>query len=678
MAKFPVTFGKRKSATSNADPDGQVSSFRVLERTEVAGVKSFDGGSGLGRPIATTVRPYSQVNMVADEDNMFANLQINRASGSSNTTKTASTDTSSRHSAVSTTPSSATPSADPNHAQILDDARIARKPLAADSAPLQASKSGSGFLNRAGRTFSFGSKKTLPLVPGDTPPPTATPPKLDEDEFNLDLGGDFGKMFNGFDKRASVATIRNGPPQSLQPLQPRSLTDNRPSPSAQPNSMRPPPSPHSVNSDHSSDGLLLSSNAERPSLFSRHTGTPVQKLNRPADIIEDENAMLLKESLAASKFLTAPGARATQTSRARQDDERINSPAWKADHGGNEDNLFDNNLLHSTRVAHRYVSRPPSPPRNRVMTPAQFEQYKQEKERTSGTKANVEGEAKDDEDEENYEDDEDDIERSRQAAKQRKKQEAHMTVYRQQMMKVTGESANPLPRPPLATSATAPVLVTASDGSDEDEEIPLAILAAHGFPNKNRPPARLNNAASNPNIRSSMMAGGGQPSRPLADNGSASSGVTAGRSSQLPAFARNLPQDPFVGAGLVRNATRESMAFAGGAPAPASQSTLPPGGLVGVIANEERSRALRRGSPNVDSKLINGVNGPPVGFDPITAQPRGSNQSVMRPQFAFKEMAMPRQSRLLNEAISAYLDDIAQCRKHHMMRCVEFQPCRGL
>jgi len=79
MAKFPVAFGKRKSAANKEHVDGQVSSFRVLERTEVGEVKPFDSGSGLGRPITTTtVRPYSQVDMLAEEDNMFTSLKINR------------------------------------------------------------------------------------------------------------------------------------------------------------------------------------------------------------------------------------------------------------------------------------------------------------------------------------------------------------------------------------------------------------------------------------------------------------------------------------------------------------------------------------------------------------------------------------------------------------------------
>ena len=68
----------------------------------------------------------------------------------------------------------------------------------------------------------------------------------------------------------------------------------------------------------------------------------------------------------------------------------------------------------------------------------------------------------------------------------------------------------------------------------------------------------------------------------------------------LPAFARKLPQDPYYGASIVNPANRETLGLNGGAPPPRGLTPpgLPPGGLVGVIAGEERARALRRGSPN--------------------------------------------------------------------------------
>jgi hypothetical protein len=466
---------------------------------------------------------------------------------------------------------------------------------------------------------------------------TATPPKIDDQEFSLDLGSDFGKMFTGFDKRASVATVRDD--QKRASLGPRSLTAgrlNQPTPIRVDRTSKIESAPYSWSSQHSNENLLPSSNSNNgspstdlPPPVPRHGSPLAFKSGRPADIMEDEDAKLLKESLAASKFLGAP----PPTTRYRRHEDTLSSSNWKNDRKGDDDNLFDSSLTSASKIASRYVSRPVSPPRNKVMTPAQFEQYRQDKERRAISPVDSVKETNQlsaDDDEDNYEDDEDDIEKSRQAAKQRRKQEAHMAVYRQQMMKVTGESAGFTPsRPSLQLSMTTPNLVVPpgpqtgiSDGSDEDEEVPLAILAAHGFPSKNRAPSRLSTMNSNPNLRASMMAPP-QPQRPGSSMGEASSGGNGNnRASHLPAFARNLPQDPFLGAGLVNAPVRESLTFGGGSPAANPQ--LPPGGLIGVIANEERSRAMRRGSPQIENQnyMPGGANNFPASqFDPVGGIP---------------------------------------------------------
>ena len=484
---------------------------------------------------------------------------------------------------------------------------------------------------------------------------TATPPKIDDQEINFDLGGDFGKMFTGFDKRASVATVRDDGQRGA----PRSLTSGRVNqpPPALAAGNKPPHSPFSTTSNNSNDELLGNSSPlfdsphHRPPQVPRHGSPLMQKSNRPSDIIEDEDTGFLKDSLAATKFLggnsSGQGAgryRRNEDSSSSWRDPLERKPLPSRFDKEKDDNMFDSSLVSSARAVHRYVARAPSPPRNRVMTPAQFERFKQEKERTSGPDTGKASQSKadddDDDEEDNYEDDEDEMEKSKQAAKQRKKQEAHMAVYRQQMMKITGESANGAPRPGLPTSVSAPVIggqtptpgQGGSDGSDEDEEIPLAILAAHGFPGKNRPPTRLSSVGSNPNLRASMMTPNPQlqPPKPAGENPEARS-----RASHLPAFARNLPQDPFVGAGLVRNQTRESLALGGGAaatqPTSAAQAPLPPGGLVGVIASEERSRAMRRGSPQLDNmKYAN--NGaaydPMAGISPHAMYGTGSSPSM--------------------------------------------------
>ncbi|KAL9641025.1 MAG: hypothetical protein Q9204_000378 [Flavoplaca sp. TL-2023a] len=248
-------------------------------------------------------------------------------------------------------------------------------------------------------------------------------------------------------------------------------------------------------------------------------------------------------------------------------------------------------------------------PQNKVMTPAQFERYRREQEmvRTHSSQSRADDS---DDDSDHYEDD-DENERSKELAKQRRKQEAHLAVYRQQMMKVTGEQPSDLPalgplRPAAErASASAPIVVqhgsmpsvtldkasaTGKASDDEDDDIPLGVLAAHGFPNKNRPPGPR---ASN-GIRYTSET---YPPPPMSVSGLS----TAGASRGLPAFAKNLPQDPYFGAGLVNQTNREMPSFSthgSGSQYGGGSPNLHPGGLVGVIAGEERARAMRRGSPN--------------------------------------------------------------------------------
>ena len=287
--------------------------------------------------------------------------------------------------------------------------------------------------------------------------------------------------------------------------------------------------------------------------------------------------------------------------------------------------LFDDSLLSSASLAAQYehkLSLSPKKPvqRHKVMTPAQFERYRREQEMTrsksnaSRSEASEDGSDVDD-------DDDDETERNRQAARQRRRQEAHLAVYRQQMMKVTGEQPADLPmlaqsRPDLDRSGNGtPVMSsrmstanlgvgksTASGRSsdDEDEDVPLGILAAHGFPSKNRPPTQLSTSHPKANLRASIQSIPPPPGSVMGES------TTSGARHSLPVFARNLPPDPYYGAGLVNPSNREFLNNGGGSVYGGPQPSLPPGGLVGVIAGEERARAMRRGSPNTQ-----GVYGPP-------------------------------------------------------------------
>ncbi|CAO1596529.1 hypothetical protein XANCAGTX0491_000369 [Xanthoria calcicola] len=293
---------------------------------------------------------------------------------------------------------------------------------------------------------------------------------------------------------------------------------------------------------------------------------------------------------------------------------------------------------------------------NKVMTPAQFERYRREQEmmRTHSNQSR----ADDSDDESDHYEDDDENERNKELAKQRRKQEAHLAVYRQQMMKVTGEQASDLPalgslRPAAErASASAPMVVQqgprpsvtldkvsangkASD--DEDDDIPLGVLAAHGFPNKNRPPGP---PAQN-GIRYTSET---YPPPPMSVSGMS----TAGASRGLPAFAKNLPPDPYYGAGLVNPTNREMPSFSAqgnGSQYGGASPNLHPGGLVGVIAGEERARAMRRGSPNAQgnygSPLPQGMPGMTPGLPPMMSP--GDEAQVQMSQQMTQMMQMQMQ-----------------------------------
>ncbi|ORY66034.1 uncharacterized protein BCR38DRAFT_339001 [Pseudomassariella vexata] len=669
MPRFPVNF-RRKSTV--IDDNGPVEpSFRVLDRTSVGSNKSFDSGP---RMKASGGVHKTTLSEIAIEDNLFVDGKTNRGSGSSNTTKTAS-DNSSRHSNVSTAPSS-------TDFTVSDEWRgTARKSTYDPTHPPAPKSSTSGFLKHAGKTFSFSSTKkhSLPTIPAgteETAPSidpqtpggrrtraqtasttsTATPPKVEDRDFMLDLGGDLSNMLSSFNKRASLAAAKN---ESGRPaLASRNLTGNRishPSPLHLDHMAPVEPPPHSWNSQGSHDGLLGSgriyaspSNQNVPPPVPRHTMSP--PTGRRMSDEADEDSRLLKDSLAAATYLS--GGAASSGGYRRNEDSISSLPDTYAklsrfDAKTDEDNMFDTSYNRPAKGMQRAASRHNQKPGNKVMTPEEFERYRQDKVRQRHQDS-AEKDDSDDEDEVNYEDDEDEMARKQELAKQRRKQEAHMTVYRQQMMKVTGEQSGMGPSRPtmsMSMSMSTPNLTLngkqasgsnspPSEASDDDDEVPLAILQAHGFPNKTRPPTRLTNMSSNPNLRASAAGSVTGENQGAAPRGN------------LPAFARKLPQDPFLGAGLVNGPPRESFALPGGSPAALPNRSAPPGGLVGVIASEERQRAARRGSPAVDNANNGGVgqqmqlpmNG---GFDPIAGIPPQMMYPMGMPQMPQMPMLTP-------------------------------------
>lgn len=110
---------------------------------------------------------------------------------------------------------------------------------------------------------------------------------------------------------------------------------------------------------------------------------------------------------------------------------------------------LDPTFLASAQLANQYEEKQFTPiveikTSNKVMTPAEFERYRQQKEDTRRYNKVFGATESDDGSGDDYEDDEeDDQEREKHAVNQRKKQEAHLAVYRQQMRKVTGASPKP-------------------------------------------------------------------------------------------------------------------------------------------------------------------------------------------------------------------------------------------
>ncbi|CAD6504063.1 BgTH12-05800 [Blumeria graminis f. sp. triticale] len=477
---------------------------------------------------------------------------------------------------------------------------------------------------------------------------TTVPTKYDEKDLDISLGGDFSDMFSAFAKKSIQEQKKEcrglRPESSPQAPSPRTY----PAPLDLDKNKELSPSTNSCSGQRSSEGLIFGASPP-PAHFRRSPDVPqitaqmAPRTSSPASSLSgnlkvsgsqdlgikrgsmvrgrklssndhmnpiDEDAQILHDSIRASRRMADQSPKpqenwtSPRVSQYKVDDDELAqwptesieafSKSSMDERKASDDNLFDSTIIARANLALRFQERSPSPPRSRtpqtkVMTPAQFERYKQDQERIRNLRGDK---VEDNEDEEEvYDDDDDAVEKARAVAKQRRKQEAHMAVYRQQMMKVIGETPEALAaRPSMTISRSSPnlaILGQAEENEEEDEEVPLGILQAHGFPNKNKPPMR--SIGSNPNLKAATST----PSGGLADP-------------RLPVFARNLPHDPYYGSGIVQPMHRESMAFSGGLSAnPVSANTntsnnvrgLPPGGLVGVIATEERSRAMRRGSP---------------------------------------------------------------------------------
>ncbi|RGP79899.1 hypothetical protein FLONG3_1970 [Fusarium longipes] len=248
----------------------------------------------------------------------------------------------------------------------------------------------------------------------------------------------------------------------------------------------------------------------------------------------------------------------------------------------------------------------PGSPGGNVMTQAQLESYQKQK-----AQERLERQASESEDEEdniNY--DSDDDSKAVKSNDQRKRQEAHLATYRQKMMKTT--TGQPSVEHTRIPSLKGPWMDITD--SDDDDDIPLAMLQAKARGDQK---SRLSGVRSNPNLRASSQ-------QYLMRPGSSQGRPNSGSHLRLPSFASNLPQDPF------QDPYQDPFQ---------DKKPMFTGGLIGVIAQEERAKASRRGTPSVS------LTGPPEpGFgmpntSPYMASPYGMQQAS-RSQSSLSGMPM--------------------------------------
>lgn len=291
---------------------------------------------------------------------------------------------------------------------------------------------------------------------------------------------------------------------------------------------------------------------------------------------DDEN--LFRDSISRSQLFLDPNRSISQRSLGRIE-ENTKPPSLEP--------TVNNDLFHSSL-----------PDRGKIMTAAQFESYREVKGRQDSSEADEEshGDGRDDDS-----DNEDEAAISKRHRNARRKQEAHITNYRKNMIKTTGDP-NLLPTRSALSTPPSP---------SQDDDVPLALLQVHRRPSESsRPPTRLGNPKSNSSLRSTIQQPVRRPStarsiasqqptrrpstaRSVTSQHGPSRRPSTGQSkasqnpnSPLPVFARGLPHDPF--------GSNNRNVPSGAVYPPQAQQSLYPGGLVSVIAIEQRDRAMRR------------------------------------------------------------------------------------
>lgn len=238
-------------------------------------------------------------------------------------------------------------------------------------------------------------------------------------------------------------------------------------------------------------------------------------------------------------------------------------------------------------------------PATLMMTKSQYDKYRQTAK--DGEKGNKDGEEEEDEEEdEDDEYDSDDDEQTRRARRaleedeakkqdfrMRMKQDAHLSVYRQKMTKLTGSQiglSNMNPSSPFQANSASPLEGFDYDSDEDYDDVPLGILKAHGFPTSGRLKTMKANVNDDLNMLQPPGLYGGQ-ARPSGDNMSIRSAQSNGP------VRPTTPAATEEGYLAMRNQSATNL--------PGFNSSVPMNrGLIGEIAKEEQNKIRRKGLMN--------------------------------------------------------------------------------
>ncbi|KAF5098230.1 hypothetical protein D0Z00_002110 [Geotrichum galactomycetum] len=222
------------------------------------------------------------------------------------------------------------------------------------------------------------------------------------------------------------------------------------------------------------------------------------------------------------------------------------------------------------------------------MTKSQYDKYLLEKkEKESGQSNAADKQHEDEEDDEDSEDEEDaprraleNDENKHQDLRMRMRQDAHLSIYRQKMVKLTGSQIGL-----LNTKSKLPV--NRDDDDSDQDDVPLGILKTQGFPRRPR-------TASNSNLLAPELA---YPKRNKSSNDLDS----------LHSTPSTGPNTPAVEEGYLAMRNQSFMNL------PGFNASVPMNrGLVGEISKEESARFKRKPmlnrSKDSDADMINGKN----------------------------------------------------------------------